>query len=167
MCSQPRTKSQLLTKKLERQPDNRHGGCSTTQIGETLMSTHIKVGGERNFTVQSSRRVGWQKAWSICLLWFRSPYILKNNLCTLGCLSNLSCDNDMTRAHDMQILVSLAHDTGTLAIVSALVTIITMPVCDTWIIVGSLLLAVHFYHWSCHHNSDMRVSHEYITYQCL
>ena len=41
--------------------------------------------------------------------------------------------NDMSEPHDMQILVSLAHGMETWAIVSALVTILTIALCDSGI----------------------------------
>ena len=41
--------------------------------------------------------------------------------------------NDMTEPHDMQILISLAHAMQTWAIVSALVTILTIALCDSGI----------------------------------
>ena len=48
----------------------------------------------------------------------------------------------MAEPHDMQILVSLAHDMETLAIVSALVTILTMAMCDLGIKELSICLTI-------------------------
>ena len=52
----------------------------------------------------------------------------------------------MAEPHDMQILVSLAHDMETLAIVSALVTILTMAMCDLGIKELSICLTILVLH---------------------
>ena len=69
---------------------------STTQIWETLTSTYRDKYGVSGLlqgkVVGGLVKLGWHMLLALhCLLWFCSHHIFTNNLCTLGCLSNLSC----------------------------------------------------------------------------
>ena len=69
----------------------------TTQIWETIMSTYRHNCDVSGFSRQSSRRYDlvetmlWQNLVALSGMIPLTPPVFRDNLCTLGCLSNLSC----------------------------------------------------------------------------